>query len=260
MVKIAKKLRDRERNRLQKRLEEAKAWGGVSASLFLEWEMNALADADCFFFYGSRRRPKAVLSVFFPDEECAEFTVAQFEEEKNALPELFLQALRECKRVGITDIHTVVDPALGFSLEETKQVCFSYDRSEYMLKIETEQLVKRQAGLRSEITFLKQDAGEGDGTLCYGLVKGQTVLSECLIYPVAGTEQVYLFGLKTDKAFRRQGLATALMCEIAKDLIKQGKSIIRLQVSSDNREAEPLYRRLGFQTEEERKYYRTKER
>jgi len=260
MIKIAKKMRNRERKRLQKRLEEAKTQGGVSASLFLEWEMNALTDADCFFFFGRRRRPKAVLSAFFPDEESAEFTVAQFEKEENALSELFLRALKECRKVGVTKIHTVVDPALGFSLEETKQVCFSYDRSEYMLRIETEQLIKKQTGLRPEVTFLKQDAGDGDGTLRYGLGKGQAVLSECLIYPVAGTDQVYLFGLKTKADFRRQGLATALMCEIAKDLIKQGKSIIRLQVSSDNREAEPLYRRLGFQTEEERMYYRTKER
>lgn len=259
MIKIARRIRGWERKKLQKRLDEARMRGGVSASLFLEWEMNALTDADCFFFYGSRRCPKGLLSVFFPDEGHAELTVAQFEEGEAILPELYAKALAECKRVGITKIHTVVDPAWGFPIKDTGQVCFSYERSEYMLRTETELLAAKRDRLPEEFRFIKQDAGEGDGTLRYALVRGETAATECLVYPVPGAEQVYLFGLKTEKELRRQGLATMLLCEAAKDLAEQGMIGIRLQVSSDNREAERLYRKLGFDTEEERRYYKTKE-
>ena len=48
MVRMASRLLRWERNRLRKKTEEAKKRGGVSASLFLEGEMNALSDADCF--------------------------------------------------------------------------------------------------------------------------------------------------------------------------------------------------------------------
>lgn len=259
MVKIARRLRRRERKKLEIRLDEARMRGGVSASLFLEWEMNALTDADCFFFYGSRRRPKGLLSVFFPDEEHAELTVAQFEEGEAILPELYARALAECKRVGVTRIYTVVNPAWGFSPEDTGQVCFSYDRSEYMLRTETRKLAAQRDGLPEDLRLIKQDAGEEDGTLRYTLVRGKTVVTESFVYPMPGTEQGYLFGLKTEKALRRQGLATMLLCETAKDMAEQGRTVIRLQVSSENREAERLYRKLGFDTEEERRYYKTKE-
>lgn len=257
MVKIAKKLRKSERKRLQRRVEEAKMRGGVSASLFLDWEMNALTDADCFFFYGSRLRPKGVLSVFFPDEEHAEFTVAQLAEGTDILPELFFRALEECNRVGITQVHTVVDPKFGFSLGEMRGLDFFHDWSEYMLQAAVGSLTDKQNRLPEEISFVKKE-GE-DEAFCYALLKDETVLADCLIYHVPGATQVYLYGLKTGEAYRRQGFATKLIREIAKDSEVQGKTAICLQVSSENREAERLYRKLGFETEEERKYYRTKE-
>lgn len=259
MVKIAKRLREGERKRLQKRMDEARVQGGLSASLFLEWEMNALTHADCFFFYGGRLCPKGVLSVFFPDEGHAELTVARFAEKTGILSELFFRALKECNRVGVSDIHTVVDPSLGFSLEEAEGITFSYERSEYMLRIALDELVKKHTGLPEDTVLTKEETEDGDGTVRYGLVRDRKVITECLIYPMPGTNEAYLYGLKTETAFRRQGLATRLMGEIAGDLTGQGIHKMRLQVSSENREAETLYRKLGFETEEERKYYRTKE-
>lgn len=260
MVRMAKKLRTGERKRLQKRMDEARMRGGLSASLFLEWEMNALTDADCFFFYGSRLRPKGVLSVFFPDEEHAELTVARFVEEKEILPVLFFRALEECKRVGISHIHTVVDPSLGFSLEDAEGITFSCERSEYMLRIRLEELAKMQGGLPEDTVLLQEETEEGDGTVGYALIRDREKIAECLIYPMPETGGAYLYGLKTEVAFRRKGMATKLMCEIAKDLTGHGIKTLRLQVSSENRAAETLYRKLGFETEEERKYYETKER
>ena len=47
--------------------------------------------------------------------------------------------------------------------------------------------------------------------------------------------------------------------EIAKEFAEKGDGRMRLQVSSKNGPAERLYRKLGFWTEEQRKYYKTEE-
>lgn len=265
MVRMASRLLRWERNRLRKKTEEAKKRGGVSASLFLEGEMNALSDADCFFFYGSRFRPKSLLTVFFPDEAHAEITVAEFEEEENAVPELYRYALKECRRVGVEQIHTVRNPIHGFNTEHRKGIRLSYEWSEYMLCIEMKALAEQVAarlpdnGEDNKLELRKEEAPEGDGTLRYVLfLKGQET-SECRILPAAEGMQCYLFGLKTKTEFRRKGMATRLLAEIAKEYAVREGAVMRLQVSSKNEPAERLYRSLGFATEEEREYYKTEE-
>lgn len=258
MIRMAGRLGQREQKRLHQKTELAKERGGVSASLFLESEMNALADAACFFFYGSRLRPRALLTVFFPDEARAELTVAEFRENKTSLGALFQSAIKECGRVAVEQIYTVRDPACGFDLEKAKDVCFVYEWSEYMLRIGMKELAATEpdrAG--SETELIKQEAPEDDGTVRYVLLRDGKEAAECRLLVTDGGRQCYLFGLETKPEFRKKGMATGLMVGIAKEYAGRPDAVLRLQVSSQNVPAERLYRKLGFVTEEEREYYRT---
>lgn len=265
MIRMANRLFCWEQKRLRKKTEEAKKRGGVSASLFLEGEMNALSDADCFFFYGRRLRPKSLLTVFFPDEEHAEITVAEFVPEENALPELYRCALNECRRAGVEQVHTVRNPACGFPTEQVKGIRLLYDWSEYMLRMEMRALAESGMAQAADnahnktAEIKKEEAPEGDGTLRYVLLQEGQEAAECRILPVAEGTQCYLFGLKTREEFRRRGMATRLLTEIAKEYAVRDGAVLRLQVSSKNVPAERLYRKLGFVTEEEREYYKTEE-
>lgn len=260
MIKMANKLLRWEQKRLQKMAEEAKKQGRVSASLFLEGELNALTDADCFFFFGSRWRPQGILTVFFSDEAHAEITVAEFVPGKKVLPALFASALRECKRVNIEQVHTVRNPAEGFLPEGIDGVYFSYDWSEYMLSNEMRTLVGIDADEENAETELKkEEAPEGDGTVRYVLMYDGQEAAECRILSMDGGRLCYLFGLKTKKEFRRQGMATCLLSKIAKEYETHEGAVMRLQVSSKNEPAERLYRKLGFRTVEQREYYKTEE-
>ena len=260
MIKMANRLLVREQKRLQKMADEAKKRGGVSASLFLEGELNALTDADCFFFFGSRWRPKGILTMFFPDEIHAEITVAEFVPGRNALPALFASALRECKRIRIEQVHTVRNPADGFLPEGIDGIRFTYDWSEYMLCNEMHVLAGIDVdGKISGAELKKEEAPERDGTLRYALMYKGREAAECRILSMDEGRQCYLFGLKTKEEFRRQGMATRLLSEIAKEYEIYEGAEMRLQVSSKNEPAERLYRKLGFRTVEQREYYKTEE-
>lgn len=258
MIRMAGKLGQWERKRLQRKTEGAKGRGGVSASLFLESEMNALSDAECFFFYGSRLCPKALLTIFFPDETRAEITVAEFLPEKSASEALFRCAIRECKRVAVEQIYTVRDPAYGYDLEKVEGVRFLHEWSEYMLRIGMEELAAKEPACCGGKTELKmEEAPEGDGTLRYVLSVDGKETAECRVLVTDAGKQCYLFGLETKPEFRNRGMATGLMAKIAKEYAQTEGAVLRLQVSSKNIPAEKLYRKLGFATEEEREYYRT---
>lgn len=263
MVTTAKRLTLWERKRLRSRAKECENRGSLSASLFLEAEMNALREADCFFFYGTRRRYQGVLSVFFPTEREAEFTVAVFSEEKGILPALFAAALAGCRRLLVKEVYTVTDPRFGFLEGRECGVRLSPAFSEYMLCCDTSTLAEGNG------TDAAEDAGKGeiifscseeaDGQLSCRLLRSGEEAAGCRVMPSGEEKEWYLFGLETKERFRRQGLAKRLIRETARMLADRGAERIRLQVSSKNRPAEKLYRGLGFWTEEQRDYYKTEE-
>ena len=258
MIRMAGSLGRREQRRLQKKTDQATRRGGVSASLFLESEMNALADAACFFFCGSRLCPKGLLTVFFPDEERAELTVAEFWENKASLDVLFQSAVKECGRVGVEHVYTVRDPACGFELGKITGVCFVYEWSEFMLRIGMKELAAAKPCDSGVVTELKKEAApEEDGTLRYVLFCDGAEAAECRVLVTDKGRQCYLFGLETKPELRNRGMATRLMTKIAGEYAGTEGAVLRLQVSSQNVPAERLYRKLGFVTEEEREYYRT---
>lgn len=259
MGAMAKKLRNRERKRLEQMTEEAKRRGGVSASLFLEDEMNVLEDAECFFFSGKRRHPDGLLTVFFPDEDHAELTVAEYVPGKGNLRELFCRALHECSRVEVTKVHTVRNPDCGFCLDAIEGIRFSYEWSEYMLCNKMEVLAKAVKQPDPDYKIEKGPASEEDGTICYRLLWKERETAECRILTGGNGTQCYLFGLMTKEEYRRKGMATALLAEIAKEHSGKEGAVLRLQVSSRNNAAYRLYEKLGFFIEEEREYYKTEE-
>ena len=257
MIRMAGKLGRWEQKRLQRKTEESKGRGGVSASLFLESEMNALSDAACFFFYGSRVRPKALLTVFFPDESQAEITVAEFLPEKTILKSLFESAVKECGRVAVEQIYTVRDPAYGFDLNKIEGVSFFREWSEYMLRIDMARLAATEWEASETVTEIKKEAPEDDGTMRYVLLRDGKEAAACRLLVTDAGRQCYLFGLETKQEFRRMGMATGLLAMIAKEFGSVEGAVLRLQVSSKNVPAERLYRKLGFVVEEEREYFRT---
>lgn len=251
----ARKLPEWEKKRLRRKTEEHQMQGGVTAALFLEEELNAAAKADCFFFAGSRWHPKGVLSVFFPEEEQAEFTAAEFVPGKQVLQSLFTEALWQCRRAGVKEIYTVINPAMGFSKMEECGVRFSYVRSEYMLCRDIKGLAELAGHEKRNITLQREKGEEGE---FYRLLREDGQVAECQVLQTADGNG-YLFGLKTEEAVRRQGFASLLLLRVAKELAEKGARQLRLQVASDNVPAEHLYRKLGFRTEEQRDYYKTKE-
>lgn len=258
MIKMAKRLCRWEQRRFYKKTEEAKREGKVSASLFLEGDMNVFSDADCFFFYGSRWCPKALLTVFFPDENQAEITVAQYEPGEEILPNLFVAALEECERVKVGHVYTVRNPVCGFEPEKIQGIHFEYEWSEYMLYNSMTALAETEVSCAGgTITVTGEPSPEGDGTIWYRLFWNGQETTECRILPTGDGTQCYLFGLKTKEAYRKKGMATRLMKEIAKEYKEKDGAVLRLQVSSKNEPAERLYRTLGFVTEEQREYYKT---
>lgn len=271
MITTARRLCKRTRGRVSEKIEQCEKRGGVSASLFLDGEMNdALSGAKSLFFFGGKRKWKGMLSVFYPSSEEAEFTVAVAEKENVVLPALFQTALKECDKYGVEEIYTVVNPALGFRYLEECGVKLTYSHSEYFLCMETSESAVDSEGQKNP-----QEASEGfaqrgkptditlqkfekeDEPVRYCLCVDGEEATECFLSPFGGGAGWYLYHLETKEAFRRQGLATRLIFEVMKDIAAQGAKILRLQVSSKNMPAERLYRKLGFRTEEQRDYYKT---
>lgn len=256
MVTTAKRLTVWERKRIQNKIKACEKRGSLSASLFLE--------ADCFFFYGTKRRCGGVLSVFFPTEKEAEFTVAEFSQEKEVLPALFTAALDMCRRVRVEEVYTVVNPSLGFQKTENCGARLSYAFSEYLLCCDIGTLAKSsgekpESGKETCKEAVLRRSEEEDGQLLYRLFWEGKEVSECRFMPFDAGKGWYLFSLETKEEFRRRGFAECLIRETAEELSAAGAERIRLQVSSKNRPAERLYRRLGFRTEEQRDYYKTEE-
>lgn len=260
MITTAKRITGWEKRRLYKRTEKCKSRCKVSASLFLESEMNALPEADCFFFSGSRFAPKGMLSVFFPDEKTAEITVAEFTRGGGRVRELFETALRECRRVNVENIYTVVDPSFGFTVPDLCDVGFTYAWSEYMLRMDINALARAaDMYVVPDTELVREPHGKEDGTERFCLMKHGCKAAECLILPLEGGKGCYLFDLKTEADFLRQGMATGLITEIGREFAHRNGTSMKLQVSSENRPALALYRKLGFETAEERMYYKTEE-
>lgn len=276
MITTARKLCEHTCVRISEKIEQCEKRGGVSASLFLDGEMNdALLGAKSLFFFGGKRKWKGMLSVFYPTPEEAEFTVAVAEKEDIVLPVLFRAALKECNKYGTEEVYTVVNPALGFRYLGECGVKLTYSHSEYFLCMETAELAESATDSEeqkdtgetlsgstqkckfADITLQKEE--NEDEPVRYCLCVDGEEAAECFLSSFEGGIRWYLYHLETKEAFRRQGLATRLIFEVAKDIATQGAKMLRLQVSSKNVPAERLYRKLGFRTEEQRDYYKTEE-
>ena len=85
-------------------------------------------------------------------------------------------------------------------------------------------------------------AVEGEQVL--GYVGSQTVLDES-----------DMMNLAVDPAFRRRGIARALVCALIEELGKKGSRQLTLEVRASNESAQALYAQLGFESVGRRKNY-----
>jgi len=271
MIVTARALRERTRQMVRERIKMCEKRGGVSASLFLDTQLNdALPQAKCLFFFGRKRKWKGMLSVFYPTEREAEFTVALAQPDERVLPALFRAAIKECRKYLVEEIYTVVNPTMNFTEMGRCGGRLTYAYSEYFLCQEAQSLIaaverqkdmERGTGIETEkstsadITLTKSGAEGEPARYCLS-VEGEEA-AECFLSPFDSGTGWYLYHLETKEEYRRQGFATRLIREVAREIAAQGAKVLRLQVSSKNVPAERLYRKLGFQTEEQRDYYKT---
>ena len=83
-----------------------------------------------------------------------------------------------------------------------------------------------------------------EGEQVLGYVGSQTVLDES-----------DMMNLAVDPAFRRRGIARALVCALIEQLRKMGSRCLTLEVRSSNESAQALYACLGFECVGRRKNY-----
>lgn len=257
MIRKKRRLNERIKRQVAERITECEKRGGVSASLFLDGEMNdALPYAKCFFYAGTPKHFRGFVSVFFPEETTGELTAAYGEGNEAELNALFLAAIKECEKNGIETVYTVVNPAGGFRLPE-EGLSFRYSYSEYFLCRETgevpEDTDKAKAVGGGEVRR-QEVPGE---PVKYSLYAEGEEVTYCYLEAYDGGRGWYLYHLETAENHRRKGYATRLICEVLKEAAARGGKVLRLQVSSRNVAAERLYRGLDFVTEEQRDYYYT---
>lgn len=261
-----KKLGKKERQELEKLEERGKTEGCISAELFLEEEMNAIADVNCYFYEKEGTGYTGFLSMFLPDETKAELTVALFgnepEKRRDLFERLVLAACTECEPLGVKEIRLVTDPKNKF-LEGLPKLPLAV--SEYMLAVATEKLAetagkrvkarKEERNAKGTIGGSREFVGyEEDGEWEYILWENEDALCSCRIIRF-GAEEAYLYGLLTREEMRRCGIATEFLAELAETLVADGCQTLKLQVYSENHPAMELYRGLGFWVDEQRDYY-----
>lgn len=292
-MKAKKKLSKKEKQELAELEQSYRLKGGVSAELFYGEEMNAIVDANCFFYEKEPDGSVGFLSMFLPDETQAELTAALFTEDTEKKRMLFNKlvsaACAECERIGVKEIRLVTDPKNGF-WEGLQKMPFAV--SEYMLAVETEMLAKKaeervrtrkeahaakergtadeyaeskkktktgrqtKAEVKGNLSEAREFAGyEEDGEWEYILWENEDALCSCRILRFGAGEEAYLYGLLTGEEVRRRGIATEFLAELAKELAADGCRILKLQVYSENHPAMALYRGLGFIVDEQRDYY-----
>lgn len=258
-----------EKKYLKKIITKQKQNAECSAPLFLDEVLNPVK-TPCFFTQGIPCFPRAFLSVFYGTEEEAEITL--WRKKGAVLSALFSRALYYCRQNGVKSVFLVVDPlskvqpllltSCGDSssgvmtLNGLPGVFFQKTYSEYFLTCDLRALVENasEAAVTSaeELSVFCSREEEGD---TYRLVSDGHELSSCRITCFPGSGRFYLFDLLTVPEKRHMGYATLLLKEVAERLLPSGGRQLILQVSSKNEPAERLYRKLMFQTEEQRDYY-----
>lgn len=272
MIVKAKKLNKRTERLVRDRIERCGKRGGESASLFLDTEMNeSMLRAKSLFFAGGKKKWSGMISVFYPNTKEAEFTVAVAEGKEKKLPALFRSAKRECYRNGVEELYMVTDPKRKFRYMDACGTKFEFSHSEFFLVLKTEGRRLRENESSGdgvpEGASERENSGKGsvektkteETSLRYCLKKDSEEAAECFVSAFDAEGCWYLHHLETKESLRRRGYAERLVKAVIRDATEQKAGFIRLQVSSGNAAALGLYRKLGFETEEQRDYYRIME-
>lgn len=166
-MEAGKTLKETEKDLLRVLEKEYEKKGGVSAELFLEEDVNARADLDCYVFEKEKDVFTGFLSTFLPNEEEAEVTVGLFLEDEGARGRMFAglieRAREEWIKAGIRSVHLVVDRKNDFPTKllgnvgcATKPVL-----SEFLLNGGLERLAEAApAGCGESVPAAKEDGAD----------------------------------------------------------------------------------------------------
>ncbi|NEB76179.1 GNAT family N-acetyltransferase, partial [Streptomyces sp. SID14478] len=94
----------------------------------------------------------------------------------------------------------------------------------------------------------------------FATVPGEGAVSAAIGRCVVDGRWAGFAAVEVDPAYRRQGLASAVMAALARRALDEGASAAWLQVEADNEGARALYDRMGFATHHAYHHYRAPER
>ena len=123
-----------------------------------------------------------------------------------------------------------------------------YEQDECMMRLSLEAFTPpemwKDDAERIEWEELNEDASGRIAFWRYG---------ECCLRPLGSA--VYCYGVLTYERFRAKGYGMRLLSAVLAQLKEEGAAEVMLEVSSENKTAIALYRRLGFKTAERLSYY-----
>ncbi len=196
------------------------------------YEENAPAGERCFYIASDCTSKRAVGFLSFlhvPEYHEAEIFayVAPQCRRQNIFTELFTLACQELKRLKVT-----------FTYAQTSgQNC---SHSEYLLQLDAN-VFREHSYVPVKGTFL------ADNSILYDS-KTKKSLSWCYLHPQK--DCLFIYGVRTATDSLRKGYAYSLMCDVLTEHFANNNTPVRLQVSSRNKAALALYKKLSFKEAE----------
>ena len=229
-------------------MENKTEWLSEEEGRITFYDGNGVFLTACVFITGEEEAEFRIQDVVFPesitkgDDICKEITSKM----TSCISELFRLLWEE----GLEET-TLVEPKntkLAEILDSTDVVKGAYE--EYMMKCRFPLQKSTDCGLLS-LNLTKT----ADGYVCENEEK--TFFCRLLKYESERAEEecFYLYEVEVDKKKRNNGIGTACLTELFRQLSLKSAVTVYLQVGSYNEPAVHLYKKLGFETTEALCYY-----
>ena len=211
-----------------------------------------------FFMYYEGKRLVGELYVFPLTDNSAEITaiVDPCRRRSGIFTKLYDLAKEEMEKYGIADWFFVAEPDCRDAREVLGHMNLSAVRSEYIMEAGYIDL-KSFDEADSKVTLLFE---EGDGTVTALLTAtGASERENMLIgqaKAVGSGNEAFIFEVEIEKDHRGRGYGGRIISGLIKHLEESAPGMkYRLQVSSDNKAACGLYRKLGFRVAKQLDYF-----
>lgn len=263
----------------------------LERSLYLDKDMNFDEDLDSFYLLYVGEVLQSILTIFAPLETEAEISAYTLPEarEKGYFNALLDIALDELADYEIERVLFVVEPDSNSGLKTMEAIGAELVKSEYLL---TKNLVessfvqpegkvgsseedergtnitihiqKLQKEKRTEANVLGKriftedytdtsDFPEDNTWDCFGAYLENKLIGVCNV--TYSFNYASIFGFGVEREYRGKGYGRKFLQEIMALLKDKGVTILNLAVSSDNKTAYSLYKRMGFMIQTQYDYY-----